>query len=126
MKRQRKPRAIASAFAPVRRLAMLVLLLAFAFQAYAVQTHLHKPLSAAPVQLLKADAPAKPLPADPLDPATCKLCQELVHAGAAISPGGPAFAVLLDWSTVAVPPALLPAATTAARTGWQSRAPPKA
>ena len=125
MKRQRKPRAIASAFAPVRRLAMMVMLLAFAFQAYAVQTHLHgKPFAAAPVQLLKA--PAKPLPADPLDPATCKLCQELVHAGAAISPGGPAFAVLLDWSTVAVPPALLPAATTAARTGWQSRAPPKA
>ena len=123
---KRRSRVIATAFAPVRRLAMLVLLLAFAFQAYAVQTHLHgKPFSAAPVQLLKAHAPAKPLPADPLDPATCKLCQELVHAGAVITPGGPAFVLLLDWATVAVPPALLPAATTAARTGWQSRAPPK-
>jgi len=124
---KRRSRAIATAFAPVRRLAMLVMLLAFAFQAYAVQTHLHgKPFSAAPVQLLKADAPAKPLPADPLDPATCKLCQELVHAGAAITPAGPAFTILIDWAAAAVPPALLPAATLPPQTGWQSRAPPKA
>jgi hypothetical protein len=123
---KRRSRTIAVAFAPVRRLAMLVVLLAFAFQAYALQTHLHvKPLSATPVHMLKADIPAKPLPADPLDPATCKLCQELVHSGAIITPAGPAFTLLLEWAAAAAPPAQLSAAAVPPQTGWQSRAPPR-
>lgn len=104
---------------------MLVLLLAFAFQAYTVQTHLHgQPASTLTAQT-QGDAPAKPLPADPLDPATCKLCQELVHSGVALSPAGPEFALLLEWAAASLPPALLPAAALAPQTGWQGRAPPR-
>ena len=71
---KRRARAITATLAPVRRLAMLAVLLAFAFQAYVVQTHLHgQPVSAAGVQHVQGDAPDRPLPNDPLDPATCKL-----------------------------------------------------
>lgn len=122
---KRRARAIAATLAPARRLAMLVLLLAFAFQAYAVQTHLHAPAPAMAAQLLQGHAPAKPLPADPLDPATCKLCQELVHSGAAITPAGPEFVLLLDWAAANLLPALLPANALAPQTGWQGRAPPR-
>lgn len=112
--------------APVRRLAMLAVLLAFVFQAFAVQTHLHgQPLQSAVTHHFKGDAPAKPLPADPLDPATCKLCQELIHSGAAITPAGPEMVLLLDWAAAALPPAWLPATVMLPRTGWQSRAPPR-
>jgi hypothetical protein len=111
--------------APVRRLAMLAVLLAFAFQAFAVQTHLHgQPASAKSVQMAQGDAPAKPLPTDPLDPATCKLCQELIHSGAAVTPAGPEIALLLDWAAAALPPAWLPSTALLPQTGWQSRAPP--
>jgi len=123
---KRRARAIAATLAPVRRLAMLAVLLAFTFQAYAVQTHLHgQPAQA--IQNLAAhhDAPAKPLPADPLDPATCKLCQELIHSGAAITPAGPELVLLLDWVGAFLPPAQLPATAIAPETGWQSRAPPR-
>jgi len=123
---KRKARATAGMQSPVPRLAMLVMLLAFAFQAYAVQTHLHgKQLSTASVQLHQGDGPAKPLPTDPLDPATCKLCQELIHSGVAITPAGPIFSLLLDWATTALPPVLISAATSGPQTGWQSRAPPR-
>ncbi len=128
MKRQARALAasLAPAFGEVRRLAMLAILLAFAFQAYAVQTHLHgKPLAANPVQILQSDGPAKPLPSDPLDPATCKLCQELTHSGAAIAPAGPELVLLRNWAIAFFSPAQLPATAIAPETGWQSRAPPQ-
>jgi len=122
---KRRARAIAVTLAPVRRLTMLAVLLAFVFQAYAVQTHLHgQPVWAKLGQIAQGHSPAKPLPTDPLDPATCKLCQELIHSGTAIAPAGPEMALLLDWATAALPPAWLPATAQLQRTGWQSRAPP--
>jgi len=123
---KRRGHAIASTIAPVRRLAMLAVLLAFAFQAYVVQTHLHiLPLPGASHQLTQGASPAKPLPSDPLDPATCKLCQEIVHSGAVITPSLPELVLLLDWAVAFLPPAQLPATATLPETGWQSRAPPR-
>jgi hypothetical protein len=124
---KRRARAIAATLAPVRRLAMLAVLLAFAFQAYAVQTHIHgQPAGTANVQqIFLGNGPAKPLSNDPLDPATCKLCQEMVHAGAAITPVAPELVLVLAWVAAFLPPALLTAPGLAPETGWQSRAPPQ-
>jgi hypothetical protein len=122
----RRARTIAATISPVRRLVMMAVLLAFAFQAYVVQTHLHgQPAQGPAIQQLHQDhGPAKPLSSDPLNPATCKLCQELIHSGAAITPAGSEFVLLLNWTAAFIAPARLSAATPAPQPGWQSRAPP--
>ena len=122
---KRRARVIAASVSPVKRLGLLVLVFAFALQAYFVQTHLH-PQQFAPVQAqaLPADGPAPQLPADPLDPVTCKLCREIVRSGAAMAPAAPALLLLLDWIATSIPVAQLPAAALAPETGWQSRGPP--
>jgi hypothetical protein len=115
-----------AAFSPLgTRLLALFALLAFALQGLAIQTHLHgAPASTA--HLVQASAPAGGDRRDPLDPATCALCQELAHAGAALTPA-PILTVLpLDWTrTVFIVP-VSAAAGLAPHTGWQSRAPPRA
>ena len=120
---KRRARVIAASISPVKRLGLFVLVFAFALQAYFVQTHLH-PQQFAPAQsiALLSDSPAPP--ADPLDPITCKLCREIVHSGAAITPAAPALLLLLDWIATSIPVAQLPAAALAPETGWQSRGPP--
>lgn len=105
---------------------MLTVLLAFAFQAYIVQTHIHGQIQpASAIAQVQGDAPDRPSPNDPLDPSTCKLCQELVHSGAVLTPAGPAMVLLMDWVAVFFPPAQVPATAIPPETGWQSRAPPK-
>jgi hypothetical protein len=120
---KRRTRALAASIAPVKRLGLLALVFAFALQSYFVQTHLH-PQQLAPVHALSAGGAEVQVPVDPLDPATCKLCREIIHAGAAIAPAVPTFTLLLDWIAIAIPVAQLPAAALAPETGWQSRGPP--
>jgi hypothetical protein len=130
---KRHARVIAASISPVKRLGLLALVFAFALQSYFVQTHLH-PQQFAPAQAMAmlsdgltpdvAPDLAPQLPADPLDPITCKLCREIVHAGAAITPAAPALLLLLDWIATSIPAAQLPAAALAPETGWQSRGPP--
>ena len=102
---------------------MLFALLAFALQAYLVQTHMHgQPgvLSLKP----HVSAPAQPAPFDPLAPANCALCQEILHAGTAITPDNSPSALLLTGIAMVPAIALLPAEALALTTGWRSRAPP--
>ena len=120
---KRRARVIAASVSPVKRLGLLALVFAFALQAYFVQTHLH-PQQFAPVVSQLAGDPASQLPADPLDPITCKLCREIVHAGTAMAPAAPALLLLLDWIATSIPVAQSPAAALAPETGWQSRGPP--
>jgi hypothetical protein len=124
---KRQPRPIAASVAPVRRLMLLAVLMAFSLQAYFVQTHLHGQPSAkaGQTQITSATVPNPSLPTDPMDPATCKLCKELVYAGAAVTPAGPDFLLLLEWVALAVPVSQLPAARLMPEPGWQSRAPPR-
>lgn len=124
---KRRARTVATAISPLRRLMMLAVVFAVSLQAYFVQTHLHGRLlpPAGPAYSTVVKAPSAPLPADPLNPALCKLCQEVVHAGAAITPAGPGFALLLDWVAVAIAVPSLPATAPAPKSGWQSRAPPQ-
>ena len=102
---------------------MLFALLAFALQAYLVQTHMHgQPGVLSPKP--HVSAPVQPAPFDPLAPANCALCQEILHAGTAIAPDNSELALLLTWIAMAPAVALLPAEPIALTTGWHSRAPP--
>jgi hypothetical protein len=119
----RPSRAIPSSPSAFRRLVMLFALLAFALQAYLVQTHMHgQPgvLSLKP----HVSVPVQPAPFDPLAPANCALCQEILHAGTAIAPDNSELALLLTWIAMAPAVALLPAEPIRLATGWHSRAPP--
>ena len=108
------------------RLAMLFMLVAFAVQGLAVQTHIHGGPLTALDHVTHVSAPAAPASQDPYDPANCPLCQELLHAGVYVTPAISDFAVIL--TAVAFVPlfALLPHAANEQRHAWQSRAPPSA
>jgi len=107
-----------------RRLVMLFALLAFALQAYLVQTHIHGQQPGVLSLKSHVSAPVQPAPFDPLAPANCALCQEILHAGTAITPDASQLALLLTWIGMAPAVALLPAEPIALTTGWHSRAPP--
>jgi hypothetical protein len=124
----RRKRAIAKAAyrAPARQWLTWVALLAFFLQGLAVQTHIH-PADFAPVAKLvgqHANAPAAPAKnQDPGD--QCRLCQELVHAGAYVTPSAALLAAPLSIFR-AIPLALLPPRSQSAPAfAWQSRAPPQ-
>jgi hypothetical protein len=122
----RQATAIRHPFAPARLVA-LAALLAFFFQSFAVQTHVHHPagLAVAGVSHVTNAAPAGPLKSgDPDDPANCRLCQELAHAGTYLTPAPAPLPILI--SAVSVVTAALPQAVRLALPGfaWQSRAPP--
>jgi hypothetical protein len=119
----RPSRAISSSPSVPRRLVMLFALLAFALQAYLVQTHIHGQ-PGVPSLKPHVSAPVQPAPFDPLAPANCALCQEILHAGTAITPDNSELALLLNWIAMAPAIALLSAEPFALTTGWHSRAPP--
>jgi len=103
---------------------MLFALLAFALQAYLVQTHIHGQQPSVLSLKSHVSAPVQPAPFDPLAPANCALCQEILHAGTAIAPDTSQLALLLSWIGMAPAVAFLPAEPLALTTGWHSRAPP--
>jgi hypothetical protein len=114
-----------AAFRPMgTRLLALFALLAFALQGLAIQTHIHG-TPAGNAHLIQVSVPASGDRRDPLDPSNCALCQELAHAGAAVTPA-PILAVLaLDWIRAVFLTPISAAAALAPQTGWQSRAPPR-
>lgn len=107
-----------------RRYITLFALLAFFLQSFAVQSHIHpldKPASVA-TAINNIPAPVKKI--DPVDLGSCRLCQEIIHAGAFIAPS--AFSVPASQSAAAIVFAALPllAGVLAPAFAWQSRAPP--
>ncbi|HEX4304244.1 MAG TPA: DUF2946 family protein [Rhizomicrobium sp.] len=122
----------------LRGLITSLVLLAFAFQTYAVQTHIHvEPASVnAGTQLASVSAKAastvasldrdRQVPAPLDDAAHCPLCQEFLHAGAYLTPVP---AALILPITIAVVAPLLSAPVTIIHTvshAWRGRAPPSA
>jgi hypothetical protein len=108
------------------RLAALFMLVAFTVQGLAVQIHIHGDPLTALDHFTHVSAPAVPASQDPYDPANCPLCQELVHAGAYITPAVSDFVIILNAVAFAPAFALLPHAATERQHSWQSRAPPAA
>ena len=108
------------------RLAGLFLLVAFAVQGLAVQTHIHGGPLTALDRVTHVSAPAAPASQDPYDPASCPLCQELLHAGLFVTPAASDFVAILN--AVALAPAMARSSHSAGLEphSWQSRAPPLA
>jgi hypothetical protein len=108
-----------------RRYVTLFALLAFLLQSFAVQSHIHpldKPASVA-AAVNNIPAPVKKI--DPVDLGSCRLCQELIHAGAFVAPS--AFAMPASQNAAAIIFTALPllAGMLAPAFAWQSRAPPQ-
>lgn len=114
----------------------LFVFLAFSFQSYVTQTHIHFAHEAAvnifaPIEKSAPATKAAPgkhnpdkyPPAD--DPANCPICQEVMHTGAFVMPDF--VALLLPSQPVSIVPAVitLPAIIKTISHGWQGRAPPR-
>lgn len=108
-----------------RRYITLFALLAFFLQSFAVQSHIHPLDKPASVDAAINNIPAPVKKIDPVDLGSCRLCQEIIHAGAFVAPS--AFAVPASQSAAAIIFAALPllAGMLAPAFGWQSRAPPQ-
>ncbi len=106
------------------RLAALFLLVGFAVQNFAVQTHIHHALLNDTVHVTHVSNPSQPTPLDPYDPANCPLCQEILHAGVYVTPVVVDLAVVLIAVVEAPAFVLLTRKTQARPHNWQSRAPP--
>jgi hypothetical protein len=107
-----------------QRLITLFALLAFFIQSFALQTHVH-PAPPAAVAAVVAHTPT-PAPLKNQDPVDqCRLCQELVHAGAVITPSATVVTASLNIAAAvfAATPAF--AADPVRAFSWQSRAPPR-
>jgi len=121
----RRPRAIAKPISTASRWVTLAAILAFFLQNLAIQTHIHP--ADAPV-VAKVAATQTPVPGplkaqDPID--QCRLCQELVHAGAFVAPSAvaiPASQILVLAAFAVLP---RPSAALAPAFAWRSRAPPR-
>jgi hypothetical protein len=108
------------------RLALIFFtLFAFMLQTFVVQTHVHGSATAVVGKSAIQDRqPGKLPPAN--DPASCPICQELLHAGAYVTP------TAATWQPVATA-AFIEAVVLEIRSveqirahGWNSRAPPSA
>jgi hypothetical protein len=101
----------------------LFALLAFALQGYVTQTHIH--LTHAMSVTLGVPAEHEKYPSKD-DPSNCPLCQEILHAGAFVTPS--AAALLLPTFTVSTIALVIdtPIAITVLSHSWQGRAPPRA
>ena len=108
---------------PVRLAITLFALLAFALHGYVTQTHIH--LTQAMSAKLGVPAEHDKYPSKD-DPSNCPICQEILHAGAFVTPS--AAALLLPSFTVSTIALVIdtPAAITTLSHSWQGRAPPRA
>lgn len=122
-------RSIAASFAlkqpATRRFITLFALLAFFLQGLAVQTHLHQYTMPAAGLVAVDNIPAPPKSIDPVDPGSCRVCQELAHAGVFVAPAGSALLASLSFVAAGLAPRPFAAGTFVPAFAWQSRAPPR-
>jgi hypothetical protein len=104
------------------RLVVLLAVLAFAFQSYVTQTHIHDDLPQAS-GIVKSHAPLHGKA--PLNPASCPFCQSVALAGAFVSPANVLFHLPLAWVLSVAHVFTARAASGTIAHDWQSRAPPR-
>jgi len=104
----------------VWRLIGALVLLAFSFQSYLAQTHIHE--TAAATALIHHPGQNNP-PVDnsPLD---CPFCQAVAHATGFLMPGALLPFLAPGWVKITILHNLLADKGTVTRHSWQSRAPP--
>jgi hypothetical protein len=104
------------------RLIAALLLLAFSFQSYVAQTHIHDIVAKTPTALVQHSGHNRaPLQNSPLD---CSFCQMLTHAGSTLMPDAALLVPARQWIAMVAPHYLLAGTGTTANHSWQSRAPP--
>jgi hypothetical protein len=108
--------------ATLSRLFAALLVLAFGFQSYVAQTHIHDVTAKTPAALVQHSGPNRaPVQNSPLD---CSFCQMLSHAGSTLMPDAALLVPAPQWIAMAAPYYLLAGTGTTANHSWQSRAPP--
>ncbi len=104
------------------RLIAALLLIAFGFQSYMAQTHIHDMAAKTPAAMVQHSghnrAPAQNSPLD------CSFCQMLTHAGSILMPDAALLVPAPQWIMMAATHYLLAGSGTTANHYWQSRAPP--
>ena len=104
------------------RLIATLVLLAFTFQSYVAQTHIHDAAPASAALIKNLGHNKSPVDNSPLD---CPFCQAVAHAGTFFMPVAPLLFLSAQWIEMAAPHLALSASTGAAAHSWQSRAPPR-
>lgn len=104
------------------RLIAVLAMLAFTFQSYVAQTHIHETAAPASLMLIKNLGHNKsPVDNSPLD---CPFCQAVAHSGIFFLPDAPLLFLSAQWVEMATPHFLLRGSSGATAHSWQSRAPP--
>lgn len=109
-----------------RRLLAVLAVLAFFLQSLAVQTHIHA-ASPNPTHQVVAAAGTPlpgPLSSPDLDQGSCRLCQEMAHSGAYITPAVSLLPAVLIYAAEIYRPERAARPRPAPAFGWQSRGPP--
>lgn len=127
MKRVIRTKSKTPARDALSRAVVLLTLLAFTFQGYLTQAHIHWLSAGAPVVADVFDgAPSPAKDKAPLknDPANCPLCQQIAGAGQFVTPA--AAAILLPSLSISVIEVVAAAAhfVAPASHSWRGRAPP--
>jgi len=108
--------------ATLSRLIAALLLLAFSFQSYVAQTHIHDIAAKTTATLVQHSGHNRaPVQNSPLD---CSFCQMLTHAGSTLMPDAGLIVPGPQWIAMAAPHYLFAGTGTTANHSWQSRAPP--
>jgi hypothetical protein len=109
-----------------RRWLAVLAVLALYLQSLAVQTHIHPARLSLPTTVAAASGSSLPGPlTNPdLDQGGCRLCQELAHAGAYITPLMALPAIILVQAAELLGPTPAGQPRAAPAFAWQSRGPP--
>jgi hypothetical protein len=99
--------------------------LAFFFQGYATQTHIHKQTDGATSIVSKVDGSSRPSKVpDNDDPANCPICQQISHAGQYVAPTWLlSFLILAAVSTIEIVNFSIPRFDAVSHS-WRGRGPP--
>ena len=99
-----------------------LVLLAFSFQSYLAQTHIHETAAAtSAAQIYHPGQNKSPVDNSPLD---CPFCQALAHATSFLMPGALLLFLAPQWVKTTTSHTLFFDKGTATKYNWQSRAPP--
>jgi hypothetical protein len=106
---------------PLWRLLAAFVLLAFSFQSYVAQTHIHDRATTISAVAVHHGHGKSPVENSPLD---CPFCQVVTHAGSFLMSDAPLLFLASQWVESAAPYHLFADTGTGANHHWHSRAPP--
>ena len=123
MAKAKAARSRATALSGWRLVVIYAAMLAFAFQGYVLQTHIHFAPATAIADTQGASGHHDKFPAND-DPANCPICQEILHSGHFVTPAAAALLLpTLAVSTIALVDQPLPVVAAPSHS-WRGRAPP--